>query len=597
MLLCFMIVIGMTGCQSLRQNKADVWWKEAKSEENIREYVTNNHDKLDMEELQKIASDESSTLSQQFRAVILMCELEYQNNMAESDGEVLTSKDIVVNDTLIPSQNNTDIFNGIDVFSTDYPVSAPYADSFLAQIEVDKEAFWDAMEKASHPFNYFMPLLAATESVSPETAVLLTTDFPEGLSFYEDQAVKAVNTWLSYKAEHLPVVGDALREAGFFKNQDFRSLDRIYLSDEAAAKSIDDGLAYIKYMKDSMIPMLEQEFPDDSDQLKQDSRLLAEPYFDTGLTISVPESLDLSEESKESEVIELEGKKVIGFYHNPYQEEFQGSPRPVRILGDFMMTLPAEQAAATVDEADYYLVLTPSYTVGEQYKDRSGNDLDVEQVYSFTSVDLYEAESKMLLRHLGVVKESPSDGLLYQIGEELDPYEYPKLVSAETLTFIYQNINQPETFNPLLDHGVAGESQLSVGEAVWIDGWQFVMESYDVVPSFEAGNYRYDASEGNQLVRCYFHVTNNRDKQMTLLPMMYYIGQDLSVWIRGDGDQTYESTRYLTYSDGLNGSQFEPGEAKSGYIIFDVPSSVVENENGIMVELSLRPQSAVYLLQ
>ena len=182
-------------------------------------------------------------------------------------------------------------------------------------------------------------------------------------------------------------------------------------------------------LRGSRLPMLEAEFG--TEEFQEASELTNENYYSTNLTVTVADSLSLKEPDEASlhETIETEGKKISAFYQNPhteeFTEEFKDSPAPLRLLGDFMLSLPDEEYPQSLAEADYYLVLTPSYEYGDFYTDMSGKESKIQQVSSSTSVDLYESGTGTLLRHLGNVMEHPSSSIFEDLSEE--SAEYPEL--------------------------------------------------------------------------------------------------------------------------------------------------------------------------
>ena len=96
------------------------------------------------------------------------------------------------------------------------------------------------------------------------------------------------------------------------------------------------------------------------------SEITGEEYYSTQLAVSIGEELQLAEPTEENlpETIELEGKKVAAFYHNPTAGDDVNAPPSWQILGDFIMGLPEEEIPATLAEADYYLVLTADHQFG-----------------------------------------------------------------------------------------------------------------------------------------------------------------------------------------------------------------------------------------
>ena len=104
------------------------------------------------------------------------------------------------------------------------------------------------------------------------------------------------------------------------------------------------------------------------------SDINGEEYYSTDLAVTIKEDLQLSEPREDNlpETIDLEGKKVAAFYHNPAAGEDADAPPAWRILGDFIMGLPDEEIPATLADADYYLVLTSDRGDGAGRKPERG---------------------------------------------------------------------------------------------------------------------------------------------------------------------------------------------------------------------------------
>lgn len=576
-LLWAVLIISLAACQG--ENTADsskypdTIWEKAVSGGGIRAYIKEHQDELDQEALSLAAGDDTISLNGQFKATVLLCELDYQKYMAETD---------------VGSQG--------DVFAADYPVSAAYANDFLSKAGTDTEAFWEALEPVESSFNYFLNLLAAAGSVSGETLVQLTAGRPEGYSEYESSISKAVWQWLTGNPQHFTESAEALAQAGFFENQEFHELQSQFLDDESIVlEDIDSGLAYIRTIRDTFIPMAEQDFPEDLERIRQTSELLGDVCYRTGLMVSIPDTLELNDEGETAEAIAVEGKKIIAFYHNTRRQEYPDSPAPLRIIGDFMMALSPEQFPETPEAADYWLILTPNYVTGDFYQTSSGSSLQVQEVYSFTAVDLYEAGGR-LLRHVGVIKEKPPERTFYRIDNEQLLLQYPSQVSADILTFIYQHINEPETFRYLMEAHSGDQTGLGVGDDAGIGTWEMLLNSYDLVNSFEEGNYRYTPEEGNKFLRCHFTITNHNNKTMSLFPLIYHIGTDLCAVLKDGGGNSYQPLGGVHSSKYFSSTSFAAGESRSGYILFEVPADIAEDGTAISLEFSIKPQNVVYIL-
>lgn len=581
-----LMVLCLTACQGSRQTVAEADWKAAKEARGLEEYVKGNRNDIDEEALKAEAGSEESSLSQKFKAIALLCELEYQKNLESDDSMTGFEKDLTYKPEL-------------KMYHYDYPVSMPYVDQYLAAAVTDSDKFWESLQEAFYPYDCFKPMLAAAEHLDGMTLKNLITGVPAD-SKYEDAWLDAVNDWIREKPGKIIKTGEELTEIDYFKDWELKDWKRTYFYNNTYPGLIkldtaDDAIGYISYVRDTMLPMLESKFG--REEFFVTWQRDGQEYRNTQMTVTVREELPLKEgEENLSGPIETVGKKVIAFYRNPGTAEFKGSPAPLRILGDFMLSLPKEEYPGSMAEADYFLVMTPDYQFGEYYKNKeTGKDTPIQEVYSSTSIGLYDAKTGALLRHLGNMIETSGASIVYSMSD--DTPQYPEPVSAEVLSFIYHNVNEPDKYTVLLNHTAGAESVFQKDESVMLGDWEIAYHSSNAVKSFHEGMYRYKAKEGCQLVRAEFTITNWGSKQETFLPMITH-DRDLIVQITDA-----ERLNYYDYSNApgdercLDGMSLEPGESKDGELIFEVPDEVVQGAGPYYVYLSTGRQSASYLME
>ena len=222
-------------------------------------------------------------------------------------------------------------------------------------------------------------------------------------------------------------------------------------------------------------------------------------------------------EEGEPEAIEIEGKKVIALYRNLQGEEFDDSPPSLRVIGDFMLELPEEEYPATVEEVDYYLVLTANYEEGGFYQNSDGSETAIREINSSTSVDLYEAGTGMLLRRLGSILETAPESIFTSDDEGS---RYPEMAGADVLSYIYHHINEPESYVSLMDH-LSGKSEIAIDEPVTLAGWEITYHSAEIVKEFgtigmsirqmmavslSRGNLQSPTKAGNRIPSCQWFI-------------------------------------------------------------------------------------------
>lgn len=571
----------LTACQG--KSAADANWAAAKKTVSLEEYLKQEGSKIDVEALKKEADSEESSLSQQFKAAALLGGLEYWNhieeeNLAENTGE---AKD----------KNRG--------FQYGYPVSGPYASRFLENVNAGGDGFWPAFDEAFYPYDCFMPLLAAADGIDGQTVLKLLEGIP-GDSRYGDKLEAAIDRWMEYHPVKMALTGGEFMDAAYFEDWDMDDWSSVYFYNISNPGSVQtdtakEALTYISYLRGTMLPELEAEFG--KDKIYKESQIEGQGYYDTKLAVTIGEALELQEPVQEGlpEVIETEGKTLAAFYRNPDTEEFKDASAPLRMMGDFMLTLADEEYPESVSDADYYLVLTPHYEYGDFYQLQTGKETKVRQVNSSTSIDLYEAKTGTFLRHLGNVMEKPAETVFKN--SDVEALEYPKLVSADVLYYIYHNINEPEKYISLTDQITGLPSDLQAGEPVTLGGWEITYHSGKATKTFDDGIYRFTAKDGCQFVRAEFTVTNRRMKEATFLPMFYYPAEDPIVQVADATRETfYDSTDAPQIKRCLNEIFLAPGESREGELFFEVPEEVLQGEEPVYIAVSLGNRHVFYPL-
>ncbi len=545
--LCF-ILFSLSACQSQKETMTEKYWASMTQIESLGMYVKEQSDSMDLAALQEEAASADSTLRQQLQATILLCEIDRQGG---ADASV-------------------------------------YAESILAKVNTEAEEFAAAFDTAFYPRDCFQALFETAEQIDGNTLANLLNIMPED-SVHGVLWREAIDQWVERHPPSLLSYVEELRTAGYF--DEWESSDWIYhfFYDSQDPYCIEtdtseDAIAYISVLRNSLLPELEAEYGKDS--LQSSSTLGKGSYYTTGLAITVDEPLDLKEpdESNLPETIELEGRKVVAFYRNPYVEEFKDSPTALRILGDFMLGLSEEEYPKSMDDADYYLVLTPSYEYGDFYQITSQTASDVQQVRSSTSIDLYEAGTGTFLRHLGNVIETPPSTIFTEYSD--DSPEYPVLTQADTLYFIYQNANTPEAYASLVDH-LGGNTEFLPEEPVSLGGWEIVYHNSEIVESFTEGIWMYTADPGYQYARVRFTVTNTGTERNTFIPSVGNTEEDTFILLTDSSHENlYQCVDVITLDSCLVDTFLDPGESKEGELVFQLPEEIAENAESLYIMIS-----------
>lgn len=588
--MCGLLFLGTCACQGGGKSKAQSYWKEAAKQKEFNAYVAEHASDIEMETLKKEADAAGSDLKQQFQATALLCGVEYQNGLLS--GKVKKG-----------GESASEAARA--AYEFDYPDSAAYAEKFLAKAADAGEDFWDALDTSFYPYDCFTPVFAAAGHIDGDAAAALYNGAPEDCG-YKDKLSSALEQWVEENPQELCSVGDALWQCGFYKEWDTGKWNRTYFysyskNDPVQTDTLQEAADYISCLRTQMLPKLKKEFG--KKEYQQAGEYTGKPYYDTKLAVAVEEGLKLAKPKKVSgqadgsgKAIKIEGKKVAAFYCNNSAKKWEGSPAKLRMLGDFMLGLPKKEYPSSIKKADYYLVLTPAYKRGQFYTDQSGKKTKVREVYSSTSIDLYEAKSGKFLRHLGNVTEQPNNTIFDDLTAE--KFQYPEIMSADVLSYIYHHINEPDSYLTLLDNTANTGTQLNHGESVVMGNWEIAYKSAQIVKSFDEGMFRFTAKDGHQYIRAEVAITNRGRETDTFLPNVYRIGEDPIVQITDEaGTHTYNSVNAIQDSRCLNSTSLDAGGTKEGELIFEVPDNVLQDVEKLYVAVSLGNQRVTYRLR
>ncbi len=543
------LVFCLMGCgEQQEQTYAESCWESINSRTYLKDYLEESAWQLDMEVLQSEAGDAERTLSQQFQATALLCAAESRKQ------------------------------------SEDYPISSSYADAFLGKVLTDEENFWKALEEV-RSFEIFFPLmLNAAKELDGELLVKLMESIPEDSS-HQYSFQKELDSWIEGNPVKMLAIGDELIASGYFDSWISSEWRTIFFYNDVQVGSMDDAVKYMKFLRETILPIAQA--GNDQAVYVGPSALTGEDYLSTELMITIGQELTLQEpgDVDTSEEIVTEGKKVIALYRNPYGDEFPYSPEPLRLIGDFMLNLSAQEYPSSVEEADYYLVLTPTYEWGDFYRYDNGEASEIRKVNATTSVDLYEAGTGRFLRHLGNVIEDPARGIVSN-GINNEP-RYPEEVKADILYYIYSHVNDPDAYAALVDH-IDGRTTYERDETIMLGQWEITYHASEIVDSYNTKLSQYTPDAGNQYIKAEFTITNRGNKKESFLSTGIEEWEDVFLYII--------DTANITYYDCINLSAFdfdlfgknalEPGESQTGELIYEVPDEALQQMEALYMAVS-----------
>lgn len=538
-------VLCLTGCSKQEQTYAEKCWESVSVRMDMDEYINQNMAGWNVETLQQEANDAESPLRCRFKAVALLCASEYGNQQEQ------------------------------------YPMSSAYAKAILGNLLTDEENFWKEMKEV-YCFDAFIPLLldAAGEFDGEILVKLLEVPKESGLQYSVQNTVKK---WIEGKPEKMPMFGESLMASGYFDDWNSPQWKDMFFSEGIHMDSIDDAVKHIAYLRDTILPLAQD--GRNPALYVGPSKATGEDYLYTTLTIGIGEELTLQEPGTDlPEEIVTEGKKLIALYRNLQGDEFPSSPEPMRLLGDFMLNLSAQEYPASIEEADYYLVLTSAYEYGDYYYYENGEPSDIMEVYSTTSVDLYEAGTGRFLRHLGNLIENPARGIVDNgSGNKL---RYPEEVTADILYYIYSHVNEPEAYAMLVDQ-IGDQIAFDRDEAVLLGKWEIVYHSSEIVDTFEDLVSTYVANEGNRFIKAECTITNRGNVADTLFSIGSDSWNNVNIClIDSESDAYYDNLNQDTMDSRILGKgRLEPGESQMGAVFFEVPDKVAQKKDTLCITL------------
>ncbi len=570
-----LLLSGLTACESAGFSEAEKLWKAAGKESSFEKYIAGHASSIDTEALKAEAASAESTLSQQFKATALLCAMEYLKSEGAADW-----KD--------------------HMLYADYPQTTAYAQAFLDKINTQGDEFWASLEDAFYPYDCFLPIFAAAGELDGQTFGRLWKEVPEDSS-YADAWTKIVDQWVQANPGRLTSFGEGLVESGYYDDWDLTKWRATYLHessrpDAVRTATVDEALGYIDSVRNIVLDSQEKKYGDD--HFKEESQILGELCYATGLTVTIDEELALQSSGQGQEApVETEGKKVAAFYRNPKSDRYEGSPAALRLLGDFMLQLSEAERPSSLAEADYFLVLTAQFEYGNYYQSTGGSDTKVREVNSDTSVDLYDAKDGTLIRHLGTMQELAPDSIVANYGEE--SLRYPEEPAPDVLLYIYRHINEPETYRVLADK-TAGRTERSPGEPVIIGSWEITYHESEIVSEFDAEPFHFEADNGCEFVRSSLTITNIGFESEEFISRIGGLMGSREVYVQLldlEREETYEPYDMITNHRCLNGSYLDPQETKEGELIFEIPESVAERAEDLCLAVSFGTRVAYYSLQ
>lgn len=148
-------------------------------------------------------------------------------------------------------------------------------------------------------------------------------------------------------------------------------------------------------------------------------------------------------------------------------------------------------------------------------------------------------------------------------------------VTEETTT--EEETTEPETEAPL--------ETVPIGEVAMLNNWNITVDEVQIMQSVPDNYGKFDAGEGNQYLLVSVSVSNE-GKEAGIFLKSFGLSDDVSTLvIYGDGYE-FSPTMLLGYSKSMVDSSINPLSSKSGDIAFEIPDSVADTTDELILQFT-----------
>lgn len=145
---------------------------------------------------------------------------------------------------------------------------------------------------------------------------------------------------------------------------------------------------------------------------------------------------------------------------------------------------------------------------------------------------------------------------------------------------------EPETS---LETEESSETIYKIGESASLKDWTISVTDTKIVDSI-ASDYGYGSfnpkEEGNKYAQVFVTVNNDGKQADNFLPTIS-IGKQVNAKILYADGYEFSATNLLGYSNDLHDSTINPLSSRTGEIVFEIPSTVAESEDELLIQFSL----------
>lgn len=130
------------------------------------------------------------------------------------------------------------------------------------------------------------------------------------------------------------------------------------------------------------------------------------------------------------------------------------------------------------------------------------------------------------------------------------------------------------------------ETIYNIGDSASLKDWTICVTDAQIVESITAdyGSFSPD-EEGNKYIQVFVTVNNDGKQADTFLPM-FGMGDDVNAKILYADGYEFSATNLLGYSNELHDSTINPLSSQTGEIAFEIPSTVSDSEDELLIQFS-----------
>lgn len=184
-------------------------------------------------------------------------------------------------------------------------------------------------------------------------------------------------------------------------------------------------------------------------------------------------------------------------------------------------------------------------------------------------------KKKLLLTALAL------SGVLTACGGGSDKPANATTATTEAVTTIAET-TEPETTEPETE---APAVSVSMGEEATLGHWKFTVNEMQILDVIPNGSLQFEPGAGNKFLLISLTASNEGEEADVFLPSFGLSSDVFAQLLFGDGEELSQ-TNLLGYQKGLLGTSIEPLSTEEGEIAFEVPESVYDSTDPLILEFS-----------